>query len=85
MSSRTDVPSGSCRNLLKDARRLRKNISTFQTIPTTTPFKQPLCRSEGSNVLDDLPPDNSVLQDLTNLFTDLFAAFLTTASSLGLR
>lgn len=67
MSSRAGVPSGTCCNLLKDARRLRKNISTFQTIPTasskknstnpttTTPFKQPLCRSEGSNVLDDPP------------------------------
>lgn len=38
-------------NLSKDSHRLLKNPHAAPT--TTTPFKQPLCRSEGSNVLDD--------------------------------
>lgn len=74
------MPSGTCRNLLKDARRLRKNISTFQMIPTasskaptapttTTPFKQPLCCSEGSNVLDDPPTTASSRTSPTSSLT----------------
>lgn len=55
--------------------RLRKNISTFQMIPTasskapTTPFKKPLCHSEGSNVLDDPPTTASSRTSPTSSLT----------------